>query len=379
MQARDTSSLIYTPYLVNMILVDVCLPDTLAEDGSELNLELRQRSYNAAKRGLDEEEGNVSLAYVAALGVQWTYLNTNGQDQLGNAIFHQQIFLVKGLDKWRSKLERNQTLTAENLYAVDVSLGRLEWTIYCLNLFIGLALEQVYLSDKPTREKAVGNLPSGETCDEHADWMPYPVPHSPIDWHPNCHYLAYISLSEMVNADEALYKEKRRAEPEKMAQKFEDLFRKVKAWPETIKPCMRMYDRAMPYVIALHELLELMRHTWGADHFPVIMIQPATIAAFALVEDVERSPRSGEAFYKICLILRAASRRFRVNKGVLRLLDHTVKDRHIALPNGCQELLADFNTGMELDDVATTRTDDPGLDYLLEKWDDLDLDDTVSR
>jgi hypothetical protein len=48
------------------------LLDTLAEDGSEPQEELRQQFYKEAKRGLDAEEGHVSLAYMAALGVQWT-------------------------------------------------------------------------------------------------------------------------------------------------------------------------------------------------------------------------------------------------------------------------------------------------------------------
>jgi hypothetical protein len=45
--------------------------------------------------------------------------------------------------------------------------------------------------------------------------------------------------------------------------------------------------------IRISELLELLRQSWGADHFPVIIIQPATIAAFALLEDLEQ--RTGKS------------------------------------------------------------------------------------
>jgi hypothetical protein len=72
-----------------------------------------------------------------------------------------------------------------------------------------------------------------------------------MDWHSNCHYLAYISLAEVVTADEAMYEEKRRTEPHKMAHEFEGLYIKVQAWPTTLPPCMRMHERAMPHVIAL--------------------------------------------------------------------------------------------------------------------------------
>ncbi|EXJ58886.1 hypothetical protein A1O7_06316 [Cladophialophora yegresii CBS 114405] len=424
MQAGDTSSLICTPYLVNMILADACLLDTLADDGSEPNLELRQQFYNEGKKGLDDEEGHVSLAYVAALGVQWTYLNTNGQDQLGNMILYQQAMLVKSLAKWRAKMEKNPDMTRERLHAVDASLGRLEWTLYCLNLFVGLALEQVRIFQRPSREIPVDDPDRRNPCNEHGEWRPYPVPHTPIEWHPNCHYLSYVSLAAVITADEALYEEERTSNPQKMMSKFQRLFQKVKSWPETIPACMKMHEHAMPHIIALHALhswviitmskqtaslegdtekpsllttaespekerwkdiciaesirisglLEMMRQIWGADHFPVIIIQPATIAAFTLLEDLETRHDSQQAFYKLCIILRAASRRFRVCRGVLRLLDKTSKDNNISLPSGCADLLAETNNAMQLDGEST-RVDDLGLDYLLEKWDDLDLDE----
>ena len=61
------------PVMANVADLDCDqLLDTLAEDGSEPNKELRERFYAEAKRGLDAEEGHISLAYLAALGVQWT-------------------------------------------------------------------------------------------------------------------------------------------------------------------------------------------------------------------------------------------------------------------------------------------------------------------
>ncbi|KAJ9607664.1 hypothetical protein H2200_007742 [Cladophialophora chaetospira] len=422
MQAGDTSSLICTPYLVNMILADACLLDTLGEDGDEPNLDLRKRFYDEGKKGIDAEEGHISLAYLAALGVQWTYLNTNGQDQLGNAILYQQLFLVKSLGKWRSKIEQDPKVTARQMDAIDISLGRLEWTLYCLGLIVGLALEQVRLFEKPKRAKPLAN--SYRTCDEHAEWTPYPIPHSPADWHPDCHYLAYVGLAEVLTHDEALYEEHRRSDQHMMAEKFQRLFTKVKNWPETIPPCMRLHKTSMPHVIALHalhgwvvitmskqtasleatlnepllvstpesverdrwksvcrneairvsELLEHLRQTWGADHFPVIIIQPATVAAFVLLEDLE-DLECQTAFYKLCIVLRAASRRFRVCKGVLRLLEKTSKESRVVMPNGCAELLAESNASNDMEVDGARRTEDMGLDYLLEKWDDLDLED----
>jgi hypothetical protein len=159
--------------------------------------------------------------------------------------------VVKSLAKWRGKVEKNPDVTAEHLHAVDISLGRLEWTLYCLNLFVGLALEQVRMFDRPSRQVPVDDRDSRHPCDEHGEWRPYPVPHTPIEWHPDCHYLAYVSLAELFTADEALYDEKRRSDPMKLITKFERLFRKVKAWPETTRHCMRLHKHSMPHVLAL--------------------------------------------------------------------------------------------------------------------------------
>ena len=123
------------------------------------------------------------------------------------------------------------------------------------------------------------------------------------------------------------------------------------------------------------DLLELIRLNWGADHFPVMVMQPATIASFALLEELEDRPESQEGFYKLCIALRAAGRRFRVSRGVMRLLDKTAKEQHLTLPDGCAQLLREFNTAMDVDQGTAAINDDIGLEYLLEKWDDLDLDD----
>lgn len=83
--------------------------------------------------------------------------------------------------------------------------------------------------------------------------------------------------------------------------------------------------------IRISEHLERLRQSWGADHFPVIIIQPATIAVFALLEDLQDRSECQAAFYKLCIVLCAASRRFRVCKGVLRLLEKTSKENGIVL------------------------------------------------
>jgi len=72
MQTGSTDSLICTPYLVNMILADACLLDTLTDNDDGPNVWLGEQFYQEARRGLEAEHGHVSFAFVATLGVQWT-------------------------------------------------------------------------------------------------------------------------------------------------------------------------------------------------------------------------------------------------------------------------------------------------------------------
>ena len=140
-------------------------------------------------------------------------------------------------------------MTPKDLQAVDISLGRYEWTLYALNLFVGLPLEDIRLFDKPSRERPGGNFE--ESCRRHGDWTPYPIPHTPIDWHPDCHFLAFVSLAEKATLDESLFEEKKRTNTEETRQRFEKVYQEVEAWAEGLPPCMRLHETAMPHVIAL--------------------------------------------------------------------------------------------------------------------------------
>lgn len=124
--------------------------------------------------------------------------------------------------------------------------------------------------------------------------------------------------------------------------------------------------------IEIGELLEQIRLNWGADHFPVIIMQPIATAVFPLLEGLEDRPDSQDALFKLCITVRAAGRRFRVGKGVLLLLYHTAKHRNIVLPDNCQRLLADFSARMD-SQRSFSGISDIGMEYLLEKWEDLDL------
>lgn len=119
-------------------------------------------------------------------------------------------------------------------------------------------------------------------------------------------------------------------------------------------------------------LMERQRMDWGVDHFPVIIVQPTTLSAFTLLEDLE-SAGSRAAFISLCITIRAASRRFKVCKGVLWTLQNVAEEKGIALPQETVHLFDEY----QREDQSKGSWDgmeDIGLAYLLEKWDDLDLD-----
>jgi len=99
-------------------------------------------------------------------------------------------------------------------------------------------------------------------------------------------------------------------------------------------------------------------------------MQPVSVAILALLESLDPE-QSKQAFVRLCITLSAASRRFRVGKGILRLVKYTAEQKQIELPSATRQLFAELEERVVKQDGSSV--EDIGLDYLLEKWDDLDL------
>lgn len=176
-----------------------------------------------------------------------TSLNTNGQDQLGNAVLHEQIYRAKGLEKWRRNLHRNGDMSPEYLSKIDRSLDRLSWSLYTLHSLTLMSLERTELTKVPTRPKP----PSDHHKKNHDGWMPYPQPHNPVTFHHNCHYLAFVSLIEEAARVEALFVKQARDDSSMIMAELENVCRQLGDWPHTLPECLKMHEKSMPHVIAL--------------------------------------------------------------------------------------------------------------------------------
>lgn len=129
--------------------------------------------------------------------------------------------------------------------------------------------------------------------------------------------------------------------------------------------------RSIEAARAIGNLMLRMYREWGTDHFPVIITQPVSLALFALLDQLH-DEENIHAFSGLCHTARAASRRFVVFKGILRLVQVTAYDQNIALPKRVERLLVADEIS-ERTEETVGQTGDISVDYLLGKWDDFDL------
>lgn len=129
--------------------------------------------------------------------------------------------------------------------------------------------------------------------------------------------------------------------------------------------------RSIEAARAIGNLMVRMYQEWGNDHFPVIITQPVSLSLFALLDQLTNEENK-RAFIGLCFCMHAASKRFVVGKGIMRLLQVTAWERGIALPNEVERLLV----AEQISEMHTQTVGESGeisVDYLLGKWDDFNL------
>ena len=134
--------------------------------------------------------------------------------------------------------------------------------------------------------------------------------------------------------------------------------------------------RCVNSAIEISNILARHRVEWGNDHFPVIIMRPVSLAPLALLEGLAERPESQDALVELCITIFAASRRFAVGRGVLGAIQSTAEHAGIQLPAQCRQLIDTMTRAANADKLTTQPTPLPstGLQWLLEKWDDLELE-----
>jgi hypothetical protein len=96
-------------------------------------------------------------------------------------------------------------------------------------------------------------------------------------------------------------------------------------------------------------------------------MRPVSLAPFALLEGLSERPQSQEAIIELCICITAASRRFRVGKGILKAIGTVARRDNIHFPAPCYRMIDAMTRSWE-DSRSITAGQSPltGVDYLLE-------------
>ncbi|KAK5100450.1 hypothetical protein LTS08_005199 [Lithohypha guttulata] len=420
MRNGDVNDPICSPFLVNMILADSCLLDALDENDSLSNTELRDQFYAEALKGLDAADHRTSLlTIVQTMGVQWTYLVTNGQDKHGHTVLHEQHKKSKDLDQWRANIDREGLYSAAELAKIDTCLDNLAWTMFALDTISSMSSGEMSPPPPPSKRRPANDHRGDGPHTEPREtlWLPYPEQKKiKSPFHYQCHFGSFLSLAEAAAKDESMLPQGHTKNDPQIYHAFYKRFEELEKWSLPLPPCMQLGPHATPHVITLHalhywvmlsmckevaaaeaghasqskimstggiwharalnaaraigNLMLRMYREWGHDHFPVIITQPVSLALFALLDHLHEQA-SLTAFVSLCYTMHAAARRYMVGKGVMRLLQQTAWDRGIQLPSEVMHLF--YTHSIQQPHAYPGAPPEISVDYLLGKWDDFNI------
>lgn len=143
-------------------------------------------------------------------------------------------------------MQQNSYLTEQVLSEIDRNLDRLLWTLFALSSLTLINLERTQPVMPPNRPKPI---PEHEAPEESQTWQPYPQPSHPFVFHAECHFHAFLSLSEKVMRDEALFTGNNQSDSD--MKRFREVYRELEVWPQNLLDCMKLGPRATPHVLAL--------------------------------------------------------------------------------------------------------------------------------
>lgn len=181
-------------------------------------------------------------------------LDTNGQDEIGHRVLHEQLTKAKDLDQWRAQLEQDGLYPSEVLKKVDRCLDRLVWSLYALNALTLMSFKQIEPPSSPSRSKPVHDY---RMDGAHADtvgtpWISYPERRKATSsFHPECHLSAFLSLAETACKDESLFLRQYTKGGPGGTNQFYEGFDALRNWPSRLPDCMQLTEQATPHVLAL--------------------------------------------------------------------------------------------------------------------------------
>ncbi|GAB1200686.1 hypothetical protein APSETT444_010061 [Aspergillus pseudonomiae] len=216
-----------------------------------------------------------------------------------------------------------------------------------------------------------------------------------------------------------------------------DIYQQLQGWYANLPECLLLDNAEVPHILSLHlfyhtnvmqifgflqsnsgdfiapetaknarelclstarriaQILNTHREKWGIDRVAPSTVQWTSIGLFTLLEALD-SLENQKAFTELCIFARAMSRRFRLAKGILRMIQVTAQQTEVSLPPETDALFLDFETQTWRNDDSQSfssfyphfstvirqgnaRQPEVSMDRFLEKWDNLNIGEGPPR
>ena len=186
------------------------------------------------------------------MGVQWTYLVTNGEGKEGQEVLRAQHIRLREVYQWRQNVEETGQYTGTDLENIDACTQRVTWNLFAMDNISSMSSGV----DKPPVQP---NLP-WPTSDHRKQayahsleslWQPYPEQRLvKLPFHPQCHYSCFLSLAQTSGKDEAQLPQGNDGLDE-VKRSFYVRYEQLESWPHQLPECMTLETNATPHVLIL--------------------------------------------------------------------------------------------------------------------------------
>ncbi|KAJ5325685.1 uncharacterized protein N7506_008787 [Penicillium brevicompactum] len=385
MLSGDTDAKFCSPFLVNVILADACAYFDYLEVYEDFDEEWPRALdfYEEAKRLLAQQEGKISIVNVQGLCGLYVVSCMIGKDRAGWAYYGQLAYATQELSR-RHRLPPDgaDEETIRGISAIDNAL----WGIFNFASVTALAYQKGALISAPRHRHRTPEH------DVHQDtWHPYPMGSDVVKSHRECLFTALCDMGQIIHElSLSLFKDNSQTLDIEFSRVAEELHGRLRAWYEDLPDCLATSD-ATPHVLSLHmnyhttiqtifgylkgvstsadviesELAQLdtvrqqareiclisarkcagivdqQRGSWGLDYMPPTNIHWFTVSMYTLLEDLS-DDANRRAFISLTIAAKAASHRWVLAKGMLRLVQLTSIQTGVSLPPETDALFSDF-------------------------------------
>ncbi|KAI9756100.1 MAG: hypothetical protein M4579_003987 [Chaenotheca gracillima] len=383
MRRGDVDTQYCSPFLVNMMLAEACpfsdYPEAYATPG-ELS-SLGEHFHSEAMKLWEAEGGKASLTNAQGLALMFMRASESGEDRVGYLSLQKSIQMCHDLGLHRPAPASQQSPT-QGPRVLERAREVAIWGIYNMDSMMKLTLLKPTKFTTPQVKKPYSDLELEKDPDGVVTWAPYPES-SQEESGPARLRETFITQCELAEISSDICN---KLFIEEDPLEDEDLWVAIQSFEERLlkqhEAMSRRFDKTpgpvFDYILAqLHyhcivitlfginsassdqpsdgrisaaeeqrissarevaRLTTTYREHYGVDRVPALILQSTSIALFALLPDLN-APESHRAFNDLAIAAIAASHRWIVAKGMLRLIQLTAGQMHIDFSPETQHLL----------------------------------------